>query len=664
VKNGTDVARLNDAIVRAERERDVVAARLQQAEEDLDAANQRLEHADSARRQLLDNVASGGDEARRRFATALHDGALQLLTAAELQLERIRGDARKSKLATDLDELQNTINHVEDSLRSLLFNVSPAAIDLHVRLADSIRDRAMVLKQHSGIEAELDLRLPDDVSDSVKANVFRNVSEALSNVEKHSNATRVGVRAAMVDDGVSVVISDDGTGFVVAEGLYLPGHLGLVAMRERAQLAGGWCRLDSEPGTGTRISFWIPAGGASSLGSNEQDRRVPQADSLSTRGRSASETAGAARPAANILVVDDDPAKLVELRGVLEPLGENVVEARSGADALRFLLKQDFAVILLDVRLPVMSGFETAEMIRQRPASELTPIIFVTAMASPETDMGRDYELRAVDYVFSPIQPAILRAKVSVFVELYKGQQELKRYRAQLQGLVQERTAALTAINRELEAFGYFVSHNLRTPLMAMDKMAQSLLDNSATTDGARELVERMRRTSKQMISLFDGMQTLLRLTSGDIRRERIDVKHMAEEIVANLRAGDPQRQVEVNIEPGLTVNGDAGLVRILLANLINNAWKFNRPKADAKIRIGSETVTGEKRIFVRDNGVGFDMIYAHKLFGAFQRLHSQSEFSGDGIGLAAAQRIVNRHGGRIWAEGAMGEGATFYFVL
>lgn len=259
MKNG-EVAGLKDAIVRAEYERNVASARLRQAEEDLDAANQRLEDADSARRHLLDNVASGGDEARRRFATALHDGALQLLTAAELQLERIRNDARRTKFAPDLNELQTTIKSVEDSLRNLLFNVSPAAVDLHVRLGDAIRDRAMALKQHTGIEAELDLRLPDDVPDGVKANVFRNVSEALSNVEKHSNATRVGLRVEMVDDGVSVVISDDGTGFVVAEGLYLPGHLGLIAMRERAQLAGGWCRLDSEPGTGTRISFWIPAG--------------------------------------------------------------------------------------------------------------------------------------------------------------------------------------------------------------------------------------------------------------------------------------------------------------------------------------------------------------------------------------------------------------------
>ena len=249
-----------DGLLRASRERDVAVARLQQAEEDLDAINQRLEDADSARRYLLDNVAAGGDEARRRFASALHDGALQLLTGAELQLERIRIDARRTRYARDLDELKTTMKRVEESLRNLLYNVSPASVDLHVRLADSIRDRALVLKQHAGIEPELDLRIDDDLPDAIKANVFKNVSEALNNVEKHSNATRVAVHAEMIDEGISVVISDDGTGFVVAESLYLPGHLGLVAIRERAQLAGGWCRYDSEPGTGTRVSFWIPIG--------------------------------------------------------------------------------------------------------------------------------------------------------------------------------------------------------------------------------------------------------------------------------------------------------------------------------------------------------------------------------------------------------------------
>src|SRR5439155_1479485 len=282
--------------------------------------------------------------------------------------------------------------------------------------------------------------------------------------------------------------------------------------------------------------------------------------------REAEPAAPTARAKVNILVVDDDATKRFALRTVLAPLDENVVEASSGADALRQLLRNEFAVVLLDVRMPIMDGFETAQLIRQRPRSELTPLIFVTALDQAETDMGRGYNLGAVDFVFAPVVPAILRAKVGVFVELYRAQQELRRYRTQLETLVEERTIALTAINRELEAFSYSVSHDLRAPLVSFDGLSQKLLD------------------------------------------------------------------------------------------------KYG--KKAARIAIGREMVDGEARIFVKDNGVGFDMIDSHRLFGAFQRLHSSSQFPGAGIGLATARRIVNRHGGRIWAEGAVGEGATFYFVL
>jgi len=368
----------------------------------------------------------------------------------------------------------------------------------------------------------------------------------------------------------------------------------------------------------------------------------------------------------DILIVDDDGTKRFALKAVLAPLGQNLVEAASGSDALRQLLKQDFAVILLDVRMPVMDGFETAQLIRQRPRSELTPIIFVTALASAETDMGRGYDLGAVDFVFAPVVPAIMRAKVSVFVELYRAQQELRRYRTQLERLVQERTTALTAINRELEAFSYSVSNDLRAPLLAFDGLNQSLLENfgDKLDPHAKDHLTRMRRASERMTSVFDGLQTLFRLTSGEISRESCDITSMAAEIVQETRAANPERKVDVEIAEGLTASADPRLARILLTNLISNAWKFTSNEPAAKVEIGSEIVDGDTRMFVRDNGVGFDMIYAHKLFGAFQRLHSQSEYPGVGIGLATVRRIVNRHGGRAWAEGAAGEGATFYFVF
>src|SRR5438046_8268135 len=363
----------------------------------------------------------------------------------------------------------------------------------------------------------------------------------------------------------------------------------------------------------------------------------------------------------NILVVDDDATKRFALRTILAPLNENVVEASSGADALRQLLRNEFAVVLLDVRMPIMDGFETAQLIRQRPRSELTPIIFVTALDQAETDMGRGYNLGAVDFVFAPVVPAIMRAKVSVFVELYRAQQELRRYRTQLETLVEERTIALTAINRELEAFSYSVSHDLRGPLVSFDAMSQMMLESygGQLDEDATANLERMREASKRMTSVFDGLQMLFRLTSGEIRREQTDVSALAVQIVQEQQAEYPDRKVEVDIAPGITVNADKRLVRILLSNLINNSLKFTCADQSARITLGREMVDGEARVFVRDNGVGFDMIDSHRLFGAFQRLHSQSDFPGAGIGLATARRIVNRHGGRIRAEGAVGEGPT-----
>jgi two-component system, sensor histidine kinase and response regulator len=368
----------------------------------------------------------------------------------------------------------------------------------------------------------------------------------------------------------------------------------------------------------------------------------------------------------SILIVDDDSTKRFALKTILAPLGEDVVEASSGADALRQLLRQEFAVLLLDVRMPMMDGFETAQLIRQRPRSELTPIIFVTALDQAETDMGRGYDLGAVDFVFAPVVPAILRAKVAVFVELYRAQQELRRYRSQLEMLVEERTTALTAVNRELEAFSYSVSNDLRAPLLAFDGLSQALLEDygGRLDKKAKDYLVRMRRASQRMTSVFDGLQSLFRLTSGEIHREELDITKLAREIADEVRAENPDRKVKVHVAEGMTASGDKRLLRILVSNLINNSWKFTGLEAEPKIEVGREIVDGESRLFVRDNGVGFDMIYAHRLFGAFQRLHSQSDFPGAGIGLATARRIVNRHGGRIWAEGAAGEGATFYFVI
>jgi len=229
-----------------------------ESEDELGHTAVRLEQAMSARRHLLNNIGAGGDEARRRFASTLHDDSLQLLTGAELQLERLRADSNGSHQTVQLDQLRHTLNKVEDSLRRLLTNVSPEPLQIPNDLREAISERLESMRIRAGIEPHIDSRLPDDVPRPIQALALKNIAEALNNVEKHARATRVGVRAEIVDGGVRVEVSDDGTGFVVAESVRVPGHIGLIAMRERAQLAGGWYRIESEPGAGTKVEFWVP----------------------------------------------------------------------------------------------------------------------------------------------------------------------------------------------------------------------------------------------------------------------------------------------------------------------------------------------------------------------------------------------------------------------
>jgi signal transduction histidine kinase len=229
-----------------------------ESEDELGRTGARLEQAKAARRQLLNNIAAGGDEARRRFASALHDDSLQLLTGAELQLERLRIASNGNHQTAQLDQLRQTLRKVEDSLRRLLTNVSPEPLQLPSDLREAISERLESMRIRAGIEPHIDIRLPDDMPEPIQAIVLKNIAEVLNNVEKHAHATRVTVVAETVDGGIRVLVTDDGTGFVVAESVRVPGHIGLVATRERAQLAGGWYRIESEPGAGAKVEFWVP----------------------------------------------------------------------------------------------------------------------------------------------------------------------------------------------------------------------------------------------------------------------------------------------------------------------------------------------------------------------------------------------------------------------
>ena len=243
---------------------------------------------------------------------------------------------------------------------------------------------------------------------------------------------------------------------------------------------------------------------------------------------------------------------------------------------------------------------------------------------------------------------------------------EVKSYADELERRVAERTVELEAANHEMEAFSYSVSHDLRAPLRAMDGFSQALMEDysSSLDETGQDYLSRVRSASRHMAQLIDGLLSLSRVVRVEMRREPVDLSALALEEAETLRRIEPERRVELTIAPGLEAWGDPRLLGLVLQNLLSNAWKFTSRCDEAHIEFGALEEQESLAYFVRDDGAGFEMAYADKLFNAFQRLHSTSDYPGTGVGLATVQRIIRRHGGQVRAEGEVGKGATFYFTL
>ena len=509
-----------------------------------------------------------------------------------------------------------------------------------------------------------------------------------------------------------------------------------------------------------------------------------------------------------ILLVDDTPDKLLALEAALGDLGETIVKAESGSEALRLVLKREFAVILLDINMPAMDGFETASLIRQRRSSAHTPIIFITSFSTADVEVYRGYSLGAVDYLFTPVTPEVLRSKVAVFVELAKKNREIQRqaealrrgeeermqrkldetnarlewetrrnhffrlsiellaisdyrgvftqtnptwkktlgyaenelhghalqeflhpedldaanetianileadtplyfenrFRAKdgsyhwlgwtiapfaAEGLLyvfardmterrereneirrlntdlEQRTLSLQLLNQELESFSYSLAHDLRTPLRSISAYSEMILAGEAgdVTPEALKMVRTIQRNSGRMTQLMDDFLAFFRVARKDVKQEKIVMTAIAREAIATVQV-DAKRQIEFKVGTLPPAKGDPAMVLQVLVNLVSNSVKFTALKPKAEIEIGCMADRSPTVYYVKDNGVGFNMKYYSRLFGVFERLHRREEFDGTGIGLAIVQKIVQRHGGSVWAESVVDHGATFYFTL
>ena len=346
-------------------------------------------------------------------------------------------------------------------------------------------------------------------------------------------------------------------------------------------------------------------------------------------------------------------------------------DTKAVSDALR--LSGVIALVVLAIAL--LAAYALATALQGRISGPILALAETATVVSTR----QDYSVRAPKLGEDELG-ALTDAFNQMLGRIEDQSRELRRYATDLEQRVEERThelqernetlrrnaAELVAANQELDAFAYSVSHDLRAPLRSIDGFSQVLLEDYAAQldEAGRDSLRRVRAASQRMAALIDDLLKLARVTRVEMRTEMVDLSNMAQDIAAELQRTDSAREVEFAIAPGLKARADPPLLRVVLENLLRNSWKYTAKQPRPRVEFGSTEANGGRAFMVRDNGAGFDMKYMDKLFGVFQRLHSASEFEGTGVGLATVRRIITRHGGRIRAEGAVDQGATFYFTL
>jgi signal transduction histidine kinase len=402
-----------------------------------------------------------------------------------------------------------------------------------------------------------------------------------------------------------------------------------------------------------------------------------------------------------VLVVDDSRNDRKIIRYNFEWHGCQVVEASNGRQGLEMADSEKPDLIISDCLMPVMDGFQFLYELKKLSGLKAIPFIFYSAIYSGTKEAELARSLGALAFLEKPKRPDDLWEEVGRLMvtdsgkegaprmlheddffknysqlvagkleekvrELSEMNESLRRLNGELEQRVVERTAQLEAANRELEMFSYSVSHDLRAPLRHMDGFSQALIDDYApklNTTG-KEYLDRIRKSSRRMLEMIDAILELSRYARGKIIKESVDLSAIVQEIAAEMARSQPEREVSFQAAEGLLVRADPRLLRVVMEQLISNAWKFTGKRKDARIEFLATDWDGSPAFAIRDNGAGFDEAYADKLFTPFQRLHGQEEFPGKGIGLAIVRRIITRHGGKIRATAEPEKGATFTFTL
>lgn len=360
-----------------------------------------------------------------------------------------------------------------------------------------------------------------------------------------------------------------------------------------------------------------------------------------------------------ILIVDDEAAQMKALCDTLRDHGYETVGFATGRAALAALHEGKFDLLLADLMMPEMDGIGLLQAaLRAEP--NLVGII-MTGEGTIATAVEA-MKVGALDYILKPFKLSVILPVLSRALTVRR----LRLENAELERRLRERAAELEAANKELEAFSYSVSHDLRAPLRAINGFSAMLTEDYAAQipPEGRRMLESITGGGRRMEQLIEDLLEFSRLGRQPLSKRVVNVSALAAEVLEELRKQQPERAIEVRVGDLPEGLGDPALLKQVLVNLLSNAFKFSRAKSPAVVDIGCKREDGNEAYFIRDNGAGFDMRYAEKLFGVFQRMHRTDEFEGTGVGLSIVQRIIQRHGGRIWAEAAIDQGATFYFTL